>query len=213
MPTFEGRTADEAWLQALQFFGDGSVPLVPDTRTGATREVLHAHFEIADPRQRWVVSRHPPLNPAYAIAEVVWIISGREDAAFPNAWNSKLPKYAGTGEIYHGAYGCRLRHRFGLDQIERVYEALRHNPSTRQAVLQVWDPRIDLPGADGIAAAEDIPCNVCALLKVRQGGLSGCRSSGATTSCSACPTTSSSSRRSRRSWPGGSASTWGRTTT
>jgi thymidylate synthase len=171
MPTFEGQTADEAWLQALQFFRDRSVPLVPDTRTGATREVLHAHFAIADPRQRWVVSRRPPLNPAYAIAEVIWIITGREDAAFPNAWNSQLPKFAGTSEIYHGAYGFRLRHRFGLDQIERVYEALRHNPSTRQAVLQVWDPTIDLPGADGAAAAEDIPCNVCALLKVRQGRL------------------------------------------
>ncbi len=171
MPTFDGQTADGAWLQALQFFRDGSVLLVPETRTGATREVLHAHFAIADPRQRWVVSRHPPINPAYAIAEVVWIITGREDAAFPNAWNSQLPKFAGTGEIYHGAYGFRLRHRFGLDQIERVYEALRHNPSTRQAVLQVWDPTIDLPGADGAAAAEDIPCNICALLKVRQGKL------------------------------------------
>lgn len=171
MLTFEGRTADEAWLQALQLFRDGSVPFEPDTRTGATREVLHAHFVIADPRQRWVVSRHPPLSPAYAIAEVVWILTGREDAAFPNAWNSKLPEYAGTGEIYHGAYGFRLRHRFGFDQFQRVYEALQHNPSTRQAVLQVWDPRIDLPSTDGAAAAEDIPCNVCALIKVRQGRL------------------------------------------
>src|SRR5262245_48639877 len=96
MPTLEGHTADEVWLQALQIFRDGSVPLVPDTRAGATREILHVHFAIADPRQRWVVSRHPPLNPAYAIAEVVWIITGRQDAAFPNAWNSQLPKYAGT---------------------------------------------------------------------------------------------------------------------
>lgn len=171
MPTFEGRTADEAWLQALELFRDGSVPIEPDTRTGATREVLHAHFVVADPRQRWVVSRNPPLSPAYAIAEIVWIITGREDAAFPNAWNSKLPKYAGTGEIYHGAYGFRLRHRFGFDQIQRVYEALQHNPATRQAVLQVWDPTIDLPGADGAATAEDVPCNVCALAKVRQGRL------------------------------------------
>jgi thymidylate synthase len=171
MPTFEGRTADEAWRQALQFFRNGGVPLVPDTRTGATIEVLHAHFAIADPRQRWVISRHPPINPAYAIAEVVWIVNGREDAAFPNAWNSQLPKYAGTGEIYHGAYGFRLRHRFGLDQIQRVYDVLRQSPSTRQAVLQVWDPTIDLPDEDGAAAASDIPCNVCALLKVRQGKL------------------------------------------
>ena len=171
MATFEGQTADEAWMQALQLFRDGDAQLVPETRTGATREVLHAHFAIADPRQRWVVSRHPPLSPAYAIAEVVWIINGREDAAFPNAWNSRLPTYAGPGEIYHGAYGFRLRHRFGLDQIERVYEALRNNPATRQAVLQVWDPSIDLPAADGTSAAADIPCNVCAFLKVRQGRL------------------------------------------
>jgi thymidylate synthase len=52
-----------------------------------------------------------------------------------------------------------------------VYEALRNNPATRQAVLQVWDPSIDLPAADGTSPAADIPCNVCAFLKVRQGRL------------------------------------------
>lgn len=166
---FEGQTADHAWLQALQMFRDGHGRFNADTRTGATHELLHAHFCIADPRQRWVASRQPPMNPAYAIVEVVWIITGREDSAFPNAWNSQLPKFAGSGEIYHGAYGFRLRHRFGLDQIERAYQALRENPASRQGVLQVWDPRIDLPGEDGVATAMDIPCNICALPKVRQG--------------------------------------------
>jgi thymidylate synthase len=171
MPFIEGESADSVWQKALNMImADGALN-VSDSRTGATREVLHAHMRVTNPRQRWVVSRFPPVNPAFAIADAVWMVLGREDSAFLNAWNSQLPKFAGEGAAYHGAYGFRLRHRFGLDQLERVYQVLSSNSSTRQAVLQLWDPAIDLPSPDGTPVAADIPCNVCALLKVRNGRL------------------------------------------
>jgi thymidylate synthase len=48
---------------------------------------------------------------------------------------------------------------------------LTHAPETRQVVLQIWKPDIDMPADDGKPASQDIPCNVMSLLKVRDGHL------------------------------------------
>ncbi len=168
--SFQAPTADDLWRQAAAALacdgGDGQ-----SSRAGATREILHASLFVADPRQRWVYSRRPILNVAFALAEVVWMMRGRNDAAFLNYFNRQLPLHAGHGSTYHGAYGQRLRAAFGLDQLERAYLALRHQSDSRQVVLQLWDPRQDFPDPSGRAASPDVPCNVCALLKVRGGRL------------------------------------------
>lgn len=141
------------------------------SRIGATRELLHVSAELADPRNRWTVHRNPPLNAAFAVAEMVWIIRGRRDAAFLNYFNTALPKYAGTGSTYAGAYGWRLQKNLGFEQLRAAYRALKVNPDSRQVVLQIWDGKRDFPGDDGKPRSADIPCNIVSLLKVRGGCL------------------------------------------
>jgi thymidylate synthase len=171
MHTFEATTADELWLRAVERLRSTSEGRVQESRAGVTHELLHVGFTLRDPRQRWVISRDPSISVAFAIAEVVGILNGRRDAGFLNYWNRDLPRFAGTGNTYHGAYGHRLRSNFGFDQLERGYLVFKHQPHTRQVVLQIWDPRIDFPAEDGRPVAEDIPCNICSLLKVRDGRL------------------------------------------
>lgn len=168
---FEGNTADEVWQLAAAKLRDSDVAREQPSRAGNTREILGAAFTIKDPRQRWVASRYPSINPAFALAEVVWIVSGRRDAAFLNHWNPKLPSFAGTGKFYHGAYGYRLREHHGVDQLTRAYQALKHNPETRQVVLQIWDSKVDLPQESGQPSDPDIPCNICSFAKIRDGRL------------------------------------------
>jgi thymidylate synthase len=168
--SFEGETADEAWrLSAQALMNDNA--LRQDSRLGSTREILHASYVINNPRQRWVLSRQPAINPAFAIAEVIWILLGRNDADFLNYWNPILPKFAGDTKIYHGAYGYRLRNNFSFDQIERAYQILSNNPDSRQVILQIWDGILDLPSSAGLSAAPDIPCNICSMPKIRDGKL------------------------------------------
>jgi thymidylate synthase len=171
MIVVRGSNADLAWRRSLSHFR--RLPQshrVASDRT-SVQELLHVAIDIEHPRQRWVLSRLPPMNPAFALAEVVWILSGLRSSAFINFWNPLLPRYAGDGSTYHGAYGYRLRHQLGLDQVKRAYDVLRANPHTRQVVLQIWSPTLDLPLRNATAVSPDVPCNICSMLKVRDGRL------------------------------------------
>lgn len=170
-PNFEGDSADEVWLAAAHALAQGSQLGEQPSRDGPTRELLHAVLTIRDPRKRWVFSRKPALNPAFAIAETFWILLGRNDAALPVFFNRRFPRYSGPGPTYSGAYGYRLRHAFQFDQLERAFNVFQRNPDSRQVVLQIWDPPADFPTVDGSPRRGDIPCNVCSLLKVRGGQL------------------------------------------
>jgi thymidylate synthase len=101
----------------------------------------------------------------------VWILLGRNDAAFLRYWNRQLDKFGGVGMHYYGAYGRRLRIHFSIDQLGTAYEALKANPDTRQIVLQIWDVRSDFPFENGEPRSEDIPCNLISLVKLRNGRL------------------------------------------
>ena len=103
MHVFEGTTANEVWLKAALKFENSEGTHEQPSRAGQTKELLGAAFTIHNPRQRWASSRQPSINPAFAIAEVVWIVSGRRDSSFLNNWNPKLPQFAGGGKNYHGA--------------------------------------------------------------------------------------------------------------
>ena len=171
MRLFESESADGAWLLAVRAIRNQShLPRQPG-RGGSTSELLHTAIEVRDSRQRWVVSRSPGLSVAFAIVEVIGILNGRCDSAFLNFFNPILPRYAGTGAEYHGAYGFRLRENAGIDQLERACNALTAKPDGRQVVLQIWDPTLDLPKDDGEPADADIPCNICSMLKIRDGKL------------------------------------------
>src|SRR5262245_10170110 len=96
---FEGKTADELWQAVAGAFRSGNAVCQP-SRAGPTREILRAAMSLSDPRQRWVLSRQPAINPAFAIAKVIWIVTGRNDAQFLNYFNRALPKFAGNESWY-----------------------------------------------------------------------------------------------------------------
>lgn len=168
---FSGKSADTVWRKAARYFGNDQNTRIQPSRGGKTQELLHASFMIENSRQRWVVSRAPSINPAFALAEIVWIMNGSQDAVILNHWNPALPKFAGNTATYHGAYGFRLRKHFGIDQLSKAYLALKNSRDTRQVVLQIWDPKSDFPDDNGKPVSADIPCNICSVLKIRNNKL------------------------------------------
>lgn len=169
--SIQGKTANDLWLKAAKALASHEQVSLNESRQGPAHELLHCGLSIADPVQRWVFDRKPAMNPAFALAEVVWIMNGSNDAAFLNFWNRKLPEYAGNDDEYYGAYGYRLTRNLDINQLKQAYEALRENPETRQVVLQIWDSRLDLPVDLGQPRSKDIPCNIVSMIKVHNGCL------------------------------------------
>lgn len=164
--TFCGETANDVWVEAARQLLNTNEDIIA-SRAGETYELLHVMLSIKNPLEKWVSLRFPSMSISFALAELIWILNGSNESNVINYWNSALPRYSGSEEYYHGAYGFRIRHNFGIDQLERVYYALKNNPDSRQAVILLWDPVQDLPDETGVPANDDIPCNICSLLKIR----------------------------------------------
>lgn len=184
MILFEGDSADEVWRKALGELR--AVAPIQEGRDQPTREFLHAAFTLRDPRQRVVFAR--PINPAFALAEVLWILAGANSVEFLRFWNPRMKRFSDDGVGFYGAYGHRLGRQPHLaphlqaelvvptqetevrtDQLFRAYEALRATPTSRQVVLQIWDNKRDLPSPE--PRSKDIPCNIVSHLLVRNNQL------------------------------------------
>lgn len=185
MIALDSTSADDAWRKAARLLQ--TEVNIQQGRGQPTRELLHVIFSLADSRQRVAFTR--AINPALAIAEVIWILSGANASEFLVRWNPRMKQFADKDtNIFHGAYGYRLGSRPHLpvaaeqalrittdkphpqlDQLRAAYEALLWSPDSRQVVLQIWDARIDLP--DPEPRSTDVPCNLASHLMIRNGRL------------------------------------------
>lgn len=121
--------------------------------------------EYARPTERVLFSAARDANPFFHFFESLWILAGRKDVAFLTRFNSNIKEYSDNGVEFHAAYGYRLRRHFKKDQLLAIVELLKREPSTRRAVMAMWDPDSDLQ--DG----KDIPCNDMIFFKLRDGVL------------------------------------------
>ncbi len=158
-------TADNAntlFTSACRAITDFGEPVSP--RGMATTEILGAHLRLTQPRRRFVDV--PPLrllNPAFAVAEALWILSG-SDGDWIFQYNRALTRYADDG-ILRGAYGPRMRRWNGIDQLDRTRQLLQQDPDSRQAVIQLYDPQRDTLGH------RDVPCTLGYRFYLRRGRL------------------------------------------
>jgi thymidylate synthase len=163
MLVLSASSASELFTQACRAVLATGTPVQP--RGLPTMEVLGAALTLTSPRQRLVDV--PPvrmLNPAFAAAEAVWILSG-SDEPWIFQYNQQLARFADNGRLM-GAYGPRLRRWHGtLDQLAHVRRVLAADPASRQAVIQLFDPEVDSRGH------RDVPCTLGYRFFVRDGKL------------------------------------------
>lgn len=113
------------------------------------------------PEERVIFSPRRDANPIFHILEGIWMLAGRKDVGFLSLFNSTINQFSDDGENFNAAYGARWRSYFGQDQLLRVIEMLRANPSTRQAVLQMWSPD------DLTKKTKDKACNMAVVFDCR----------------------------------------------
>jgi len=87
------------------------------------------------------------INKAYAVIELLWILSGRTDLEMLEPYNSNISQFSDNGLSFHGAYGPKFCH-----QLTYVIEKLRADLSSRQAIISIWERRP--------SESKDIPCTL-----------------------------------------------------
>jgi thymidylate synthase len=130
-----------------------------------TRELLAASFSIRHPRRRLFTSVARPVDIGYAIANVVWALSGSNDLAMIGAYNPNAHRFSDDGKTLFGAPGHRIVRSPVGDQLQLAAERLRQDPSSRRAIIQVHS------ALDLAAQTRDYTCLVDLQFFLRGGAL------------------------------------------
>jgi thymidylate synthase len=116
-----------------------------------TRELSDMSLTLLDPIDSLPLGVGRKLNLAIAAAEALQIIAGVTDPDLMVRIQPRFGSYL-DGGVMHGAYGPRLRW-----QLNDVQGILLNDPSSRQAVVSIWDSNYDKSLPD---APRDLPCTV-----------------------------------------------------
>lgn len=80
------------------------------------------------------------IKPRWACVEAVWFLAGRGDIQWLNEFGFKAwDSFADESGMVESATGWQWREAQEVDQLERVLDLLRSDPSSRRAVLSSWD--------------------------------------------------------------------------
>lgn len=119
----------------------------------------------ADPLHRVSFSPVRDANPFLHLMEAMWMLVGRNDVETMGFYAKQMLAYSDDGVSLNAAYGFRWRHHFGRDQLDDVVEILRKDPTSRQAVVQIWDSE------DLTKSTKDKACNTQAMFEIVHGHL------------------------------------------
>lgn len=190
MDTFVGYNFNRVYpkmADQVMYYGEEAAPVANIGEVRKTRELHPAIVEVENPAHHLITSVGRPINVAFAAAEVLWILQGRNDVEMLSFYNSNIAQFSDDGETFNAAYGDRLRRAFGHDQILDVVETLKADPESRRAVLSIWHPQYDRGFEYSFESTSDFEdqgvvtplkrsvkdraCNLMAILLLRNGKL------------------------------------------
>jgi thymidylate synthase len=166
MHAIRARNVNDAYLKAIDLVRGAGVRR--ESRNGSVYvipEPVSIHYE--KPRERVLFDVKRDANPFFHLMESLWMLAGRSDVEWLAQYLPRMKDFSDDGETFHGAYGFRWRNHFiynsdsRMDQVQMIQRMLRNDPATRRAVLQMWDPVMDLE-----RSSKDIPCNISATFQI-----------------------------------------------
>jgi thymidylate synthase len=146
-------------LDVILKFGDTTSP-----RGYETKEIMPGYFCVENPLSRILTATPRKMNVFYGMIETLWYLNG-DDAVEPlEFYNKNIAAFSDDGRAFHGAYGKRLI-RENESQFDLVIEKLKKDPSSRQAVMIIWDPWYDHQ------PTKDVPCTIGFIFNIRENKL------------------------------------------
>jgi thymidylate synthase len=128
---------------------------------GANTEIFGVLIEIEKPRAR--LSRSETRGRLFSsLGELLWYLTEDNRLDFIEPYIPRYRDESEDGIVVYGGYGRRLFRQRGQDQIRNVTRLLRKRPSTRRAVIQLFD-------AEDLAADhKEVPCTTSLQFFVRE---------------------------------------------
>lgn len=144
---------NSVWLNLashLYYYGEDT-----HVRGSHTKEIIgnSVMIDMANPILT-VANRN--LSYEFLFREAWWILAGRNDVKSIAEKAPSIAKFSDDGERFFGAYGPKI-----MDQLSYVVHTLNHDPSSRQAVINIWreQPR----------ETKDVPCTLSVQFLIRNG--------------------------------------------
>ena len=110
---------------------------VVESRIGKTKHITDVTITVYFPRNNVCLDKARNLSLRYLLAELHWYLSGSNKVAdiapYAKMWNDLTD----DGETLNSAYGYRIFHKFGFDQLQYCIDKLKKNPYDRQAVIHI----------------------------------------------------------------------------
>jgi len=168
--SIKATNVNDAFIQGLWWLRTAGVR--EDSRNGP---VLVAPgpvvTEYTRPWERVLFQPRRDANHVFHLLEALWMLTGSDDVTPLIPFNSGIVRYTEDGATMHGAYGYRWRNWQGTidvyDQIPEAIHQLKNNQASRQVVLSMWDPQMDLTEYPW----KDRPCNTHIYFDCRGGKL------------------------------------------
>lgn len=165
MQVVQGRNVNTVWIDGLWRLKLSG--LVEESRAGRVIVLPEPLTSVyVNPWERVLFHPERDANPWFHLMESLWMLAGRGDVEFVAQFNPRIRDFSDNGIALQGAYGYRWREYFAEDQLLQIIEMLRADPTTRRAVLTMWNPNDDLG-----SVSKDIPCNTHIYFRVRDQAL------------------------------------------
>ena len=120
---------------------------------GDTKAIFNCGFYIDNPSDKTITNAERKWNEKYAAAEWAWYLSGDPNIIKLGQLYGKIPpiweRMADGDGVVNSNYGYQWQRR---DQLDKVVNALRKNPSSRQAAISIYD------GKEIHRYGHDTPC-------------------------------------------------------
>jgi len=161
---FKAETLDDLMHEVLEKLL--SLEGYVEASRGRMKELFGVNFLLTNPRAR--LSRSESKGKLFsALGELLWYLTGENDLEFIKYYvGSVYERESDDGITVRSGYGERLfNYRGAINQIENVIHLLQEKPSSRRAVIQLFD------ASDLTAPYKSIPCTCTLQLLIRDGKL------------------------------------------
>lgn len=153
---------------------------------GRTTDIYHElrdYIMDGNPRMRYLNLPERKNNLSAQIAEMMMVLAGNPELHQLSRFLPRAINYSDDGKVWRGNYGTRIR---GInaypsplndisifpailweDQLNKVINTLKANPTSRQVTITIHDSKIDT----GMIKTKDTPCTMDLVFGVSEGKL------------------------------------------